>query len=85
MKRPTKTCLQTKLRDSFIWPLKSSFRFPLPFTDLISKIQEFAGKRNWDMNAKLVTFPREEVKDSIPAKDMTKMMLDYACELEMII
>lgn len=49
------------------------------------ELQSFSSKRNWDFDQKLINFPREVVKDSIPSKDVTKMMLDYACDLEMII
>ena len=50
-----------------------------------TRFQEFSKNRNWNFDSKTISFPREEAKDSIPAKDVTKMMLDYACELEMII
>jgi len=49
------------------------------------ELQDFSKNRNWNFDSKTVSFPREETKDSIPAKEVTKMMLDYACELEMII
>jgi len=51
----------------------------------VKELQNYGGSRNWSFEGKEVKFPKEEVSDSIPSKPITKMMLGYACELEMII
>merc|ERR1711868_242626 len=47
------------------------------FTSNPSKIYRITETRE-------IGFPKDEVSDSIPSKPITKMMLGYACELEMI-
>jgi len=51
----------------------------------VKDLQNYGSTRNWIFGGKEIKFPKEEVSDSIPSKPITKMMLGYACELEMII
>jgi len=51
----------------------------------VKELQTYGAARNWSFARKEIQFPKDEVSDSIPSKAVTKMMLGYACELEMII
>merc|ERR1712128_368512 len=48
-------------------------------------LQSYGASRKWTLNRNEIHFPKEADGDSIPSKDVTRMMLGYACELEMII
>jgi len=49
------------------------------------ELQSYGAKHGWEFTRKEIKFPKDNNSDSIPSKDVTKMMLGYACELEMII
>jgi len=51
----------------------------------VKELQNYSKQRDWKIDGRSITFPREEAVDTIPSKPVTKMMLGYACDLEMII
>jgi len=61
----------------------------LLFFDNASQLQQFARKRNWNVNGSVLEFPAvktvSQTANKIPAEQLAQQIIDYAKELEMIV
>jgi len=61
----------------------------LLFFDNALQLQEFARKRNWNINGSVLHFPAvktvSQTANKIPAEQLAQQIIDYAKELEMIV